>query len=362
MTAARRAIIGAALGTIMALGAGVVVAFVRGQAAPDAGTPVSHAASIAIAQDQAFTPRVLSTGSIRLLSGARIEVGARVSGVVVSLSVTQGGRVERGAIIAQIDDREARARLAQADAVVAEMEATVHQQEEDASRVETLATADGATGQELLAARTALATTRARLQGARAAQALAQLQLDYTIIRAPITGLVTSVTTHEGETVSASLAAPTFVTLIDPARIECVALVDESDVGHVRFGDSVEFTVDAYPGRTFRGTVVGIAPDATVVGGVVDYEVRVRIVGSTGDLKPQLTASVNISGAPKRSLVIPTAAIRQSALGAYVWRRKGGAPERVAVVLGVRQSDISEVRSGLARGDTVLTGGFPEER
>jgi HlyD family secretion protein len=362
MTAARRAFVGAALGTILALGAGVVVAFVRGQAAPEAGTPVSHAATVAVAEDQTFTPRVLSTGSIRLLPGARIEVGARVSGVVVSLSVTQGSRVERGAIIAQIDDRDARARLVQADAAVAEMQAAVRQQEEDAGRVETLATADGATAQELLAARTALATARARLQGARAAQVLAQLQLDYTLIRAPIAGLVTSVTTHEGETVSASLAAPTFVTLIDPVRIECVALVDESDVGRVQLGDSAEFTVDAYPGRTFRGAVVGIAPDATVIGGVVDYEVRVRIIGSTRDLKPQMTASVSISGAPERSLVIPTAAIRQSALGAYVWRRRGGAPERVVVVLGMRQSDISEVRSGLARGDTVLTDGFPGEQ
>jgi RND family efflux transporter MFP subunit len=319
---------------------------------------------LAVVAQRDFTPRVTATGAIRLLPSARIEVGARVSGIVVSLPVTQGTRVERDQVIARLDDREARARLAQADAAVAELEAALLQQEEDLPRVEALVRAGGSTAQEILAARTAVTTARARLEAARASQALARLQLDYTVIRAPIAGVVASVSTQEGETVAASFAAPTFVTLLDPLRIECVALVDETDIGRVHVRDSVEFTVDAWPGRVFRGTVVSIAPDATIVGGVVDYEVRVRIAGDLSDLKPQMTASVTIGGASRSALVIPSAAVRQSAGGTYVWRWRGtGADaERVPVVLGARQSDFSEIRSGVSPGDTLLTGRFPESR
>lgn len=311
-----------------------------------------------------FTPRITATGAIRLLPSARIEVGARVSGIVVSLPVTQGSRVERDQIIARLDDREARARLAQAAATVAELVAALHQQEENLPRVEALGSAGGSTAQEILAARTAVTTARARLEAARASQALASLQLDYTVIRAPIAGVVASVSTQEGETVAASFAAPTFVTLLDPLRIECVALVDETDIGRVQVRDSVEFTVDAWPGRVFRGIVVSIAPDATIVGGVVDYEVRVRIAGELSDLKPQMTASVTIGGASRSALVIPSTAIRQAAGGTYVWRWRGDRvePERVSVVLGARQSDFSEIRSGVSPGDTLLTGRFPESR
>ncbi len=346
------------LAAVLLIGAtGGALVLRRPAAAADA-----QAAPVAVVLEREFTPRVLATGNISLLPSARIEVGARVSGIVVSLPVTQGSRVERNAIIARLDDREARARLAQAEAAVAELEAALHQQEEDLTRVEAIAKVDGASAQEVQAARTALTTAHARLAGARAVRELAQLQLDYTVIRAPIAGVVASVSTQEGETVAASLAAPTFVTLLDPTRIECIALVDEIDIGRVHVGDAVEFTVDAYAGRIFRGTVVSIAPDATILGGVIDYQVRVRIAGAVQDLKPQMTASVSIAGVPKRALVIPTAAVRQSELGAFVWRRRNGTPQRVSVTLGARQSDVSEVRSGLAAGDTVLTGKFPEER
>ena len=317
---------------------------------------------VAVVTERDFSPQVLATGFIRLLPGARIAVGARVSGVVVSLPVTQGSRVEPNDVIARLDDREARSRLAQAEAAVVELEALLRQREDDLARAEGLRQAGGSTEQEILNARTALAAARARLEGARASRELALLQLDYTVIRAPIGGVVASVSTQEGETVAASFSAPTFVTLLDPSRIECVALVDETDIGRVHVKDSVEFTVDAWPGRVFRGVVTGIAPDATINGGVVDYEVRIRIAGPVLDLKPQMTASVSIGGTSRRAQLVPTTAVRQSAVGTYVWRVRLGTPERIPVVLGARQPDVTEVKSGLSPGDTVLTGGFPDTR
>lgn len=328
---------------------------------PAAAAPPA-ALQVAVVTERDFTPQVLATGYIRLLPGARVAVGARVSGVVVSLPVTQGSRVDPNDIIARLDDREARARLAQAEAAVAELEVAARQREDDLARSESLRQAGGSTEQEILNARSALATARARLDGARASRELALLQLDYTVIRAPIRGVVATVSTQEGETIAASFSAPTFVTLLDPLRVECVALVDETDIGRVRVRDSVGFTVDAFPGRVFRGVVTSIAPDATISGGVVDYEVRVRISDPVIDLKPQMTASVSIGGASRRALLVPTLAVRQSAVGTYVWRVRQGVPEQVPVVLGARQPDVSEVKSGLSPRDSVLTGGFPDSR
>lgn len=346
---------------VLAIGLGAAAVAARSSAALDPAARVRVVAHFAVASLRDFAPRVLATGNVRLMAGARIEVGARVSGLVQSLAVTQGARVARGDVIARLDTLEAQARLRQTEARLVELDASATQLGEDLQRAETLAKVGVLTPQDLLAARTALATARARVDGARADRELARVQLDYTVIRSPIAGVVASVTTHEGETVAASLAAPTFVTLIDPTKLECVALVDETDIGHVSVGDAAEFTVDAYPGRAFRGTVTRIAPDASVIGGVVDYEVTVRLAGDFVALKPQMTASVRIEGAPRTALVIPIGAVRQSPQGTYVWRQHGiGPPQRVTILLGARQADVAEVRDGLARGDTVLTGGFPD--
>lgn len=320
-------------------------------------------ASIAVVAMQEFTPRITSTGSVRLAAGARVNVGAQVSGVVMKLAVTQGSRVARGDLIAQLDDREARARLAEADARVLQLSSDSALAATELARVEALATAiRGATEQELSAARARHASAASQLQGARAQEALAQITLDRTVIRSPVSGVIASVTTHEGETVASSFTAPTFVTIVVPTQLECVALVDESDIGRVRVGQTAEFTVDSYPGDTFSGVVTRIAPDATIIGGVVDYEVTLRIVKDVSRLKPQMTANVTIGVETRRALVVPSMAVRQGAQGLYVWRLRGGKTERVVIAAGVRQLDVTEVTTGIVAGDTVLTAGFPEDR
>jgi HlyD family secretion protein len=267
----------------------------------------------AVVTSREVTPRVVATGGVRLVAGARVDVGARTSGVVRRLAVAQGTRVRRGDTIAALDDREARARLASAEARVVELEATRDAADSDLARLNALRAIQGASGQQLQAAASAIAIARARLAAASADRDLAALAVDYTVVRAPIDGVVASIATHEGETVAASLAAPTFVVLIDASRLECVALVDETDIGRVRIGDTASFTVDAYPDKVFTGRVTRIAPDATIIGGVVDYEVTVRIDNAAG-LLPQMTTTVTIVG-PSRPLVIPPAAIRQGASG-----------------------------------------------
>ncbi len=118
--------------------------------------------------------------------------------------------------------------------------------------------------------------------------------LTYVAIRAPISGTVATVTTQEGETVAASFTAPTFVTIIADDALQVVAMVDETDIARVHAGDLAAFTVDAYPSREFRGVVTQVAPRATIVSGVVNYEVTVTIGGGAHDLKPDMTANVLI--------------------------------------------------------------------
>ncbi|MEO7040676.1 MAG: efflux RND transporter periplasmic adaptor subunit [Gemmatimonadaceae bacterium] len=326
------------------------------------GKPASPA--FAIAEQRNFTRRVVATGSVRLAPGAKIDVGARTSGVVTRLDVRQGMMVRRGDIILELDDREARLRLASATAKVADLGAAVAQAESDFGRLRPLAEKGYATPRDFLSAQTTSTQLKARLSSAMADENLARVQLGYMTVRAPESGIVASVTIHEGETVAASFAAPTFVTLIDLARLECVALVDETDIGRVNNGDPAEFTVDAYPGRVFTGRVTNIAPDATVISGVVDYETTIRITGASGAsgrlLRPQMTASVTIEGPSQVALVVPTAAVRQSSEGAYVWRARGGKFSSVAVSTSARQQDYTSIARGLRAGDTVLTANFPE--
>lgn len=320
--------------------------------------------AFAIAEERNFTRRVVATGSVRLAPGAKVDVGARTSGVVTRLEVRQGMMVRRGDVILELDDREARLRLASATAKVADLSAAVTQAESDVGRLRPLAEKGYATPRDLSNAQTAVTQMKARLSSAVSDENLARVQLGYMTVRAPESGIVASVTIHEGETVAASFAAPTFVTLIDLSRLECVALVDETDIGRVSNGDPAEFTVDAYPGRVFSGRVINIAPDATVISGVVDYETTIRIAGEpkTGGklLRPQMTASVTIEGPSRQALVVPTTAVRQSSGGAYVWRERGGKISSVPVSTSARQQDYTSIARGLRAGDTVLTANFPE--
>ncbi|MDQ2890465.1 MAG: efflux RND transporter periplasmic adaptor subunit [Gemmatimonadota bacterium] len=318
----------------------------------------------AVAAVRTVTRRVIATGTVRLAPGAKVDVGARVSGVVRRLAVQQGMRIARGDVVAQLDDREAQLRLAGASARVAELKATVAQARADVARLLPLEEKGFAAPRDLDYAETALTQAQARLASAIADESMARVQLGYMTVKAPESGTVAAVTIHEGETVAASFATPTFVTLVDLSQLECVALVDETDIGRVHIGDSAEFTVDAYPGRVFRGQVVRIAPDATVISGVVDYETTIRVTGDTAEtsrlLRPQMTASVTIEGPSSSVLVVPSNAVRQSGSGPYVWKVSAGEPARVPVSTVVRQSDYTSIARGLVAGDTVLTGKFPD--
>ena len=168
-----------------------------------------------------------------------------------------------------------------------------------------------------------------------------------------------SVTTQEGETVAASFNAPTFATIIEDGALELIAMVDETDIGNVAVGNPVTFTVEAYPAKEFEGHVARIAPKGTILSGVVNFEVMIRIDSPAEVLKPDMTANVSLRTAEREALVVPNAAIQRDGSDRFVWVEKDGALTRRAVTIGTRDTSFTEIRTGLGPGDRVLVGPQP---
>lgn len=324
-----------------------------GAASPTAAGPVR----IVTPERRAVASSVLATGVVRLRVGAEVRVGSQVSGIVQELNVTVGSHIERGAVIARIDSRSLEARLAQARAQVAVMD-----QDVERARVE-LARAQKLEAQKLIAPsevedRTlALAEAQAKLEKARRDAAVVETDLGYAVIRAPITGTVASVTTQKGETVAASFATPTFVTIIGDDALQLVAMVDETDIGGVAVGNPVAFSVEAFPADEFSGRVERVAPKGTIISGVVNYEVMIGIARPAPQLKPDMTANVTIETGRREVLVVPNEAIHRDDGARFVWLDAGGRPQRRDVVVGAREGGVTEIRRGLAADDKVRVGG-----
>ena len=304
---------------------------------------------------------VLATGVVRLRVGGEVRVGAQLSGIVDRLNVEVGSKVKRGDVIATIDSKGLEARLAQARAQIAVLEQEVRRAEIELVRMQRL------DAQKLVAANDvedralALDEARARLEKARRDAAVVETDLGYAVIRSPITGTVAAVTTQEGETVAASFTTPTFATIIEDGALELVAMVDETDIGNVMIDNPVVFTVEAWPAKEFAGRVVRIAPKGTIISGVVNFEVMIRIDTPAGLLKPDMTANVSIRTAEREALVLPNAVVLRDRSERFVYLDRDGGLVRQPVVVGTRDASFSEIVEGVSPGDRVLAGPFPAE-
>ncbi|MCX7012676.1 MAG: efflux RND transporter periplasmic adaptor subunit, partial [Candidatus Sumerlaeota bacterium] len=181
-------------------------------------------------------------------------------------------------------------------------------------------------------------------------------QLSYATLVAPIDGIVGAVATQEGETVAAGLNAPTFVTIVDLARLQVDAYVDEVDIGKVRVGQKVSFTVDAFAGREFEGRVAAIYPKAVIQDNVVYYDVVISIVSPYEDLlRPEMTASVTLYlDLRENVLAVPSKALRRQEGRNWVDVVVDGRPTPREVKVGWKDGEWVEIADGLAEGDSVL--------
>jgi HlyD family secretion protein len=269
-----------------------------------------------------------------------VQVGSQVSGSIAKLNVDFNSRVKRGDIVALIepsllqgalqqavaDLESAQANLTAAEANVDRTKAAVVQTKGDYERVSTLAAEHLATQQELELARSNydaatasvagaianVAQARAQIKQKDAAVAIARTNVDHTVIRSPIDGIVVSRNVDVGQTVAASLQAPTIFTIAqDLTRMQLYAKADESDVSRIKVGAKVSFKVDAFPKETFTGTVSQIRMNATTVQNVVTYDAIIDFDNPELKVFPGMTAYVTVPVATvQNALKVPNGALR----------------------------------------------------
>jgi macrolide-specific efflux system membrane fusion protein len=299
---------------------------------------------------------VLATGIVKPLVGAEVKVGSRVSGVVKHLWAQIGDLVEAGQIIAELDDAELRAKLDQNMAALERAEADLDYAKISLERQRLLLKKNFTSLQEVDLAENAKKIALAQVKQAKANVEFARVQLGYTRIYAPISGVIASISTQEGETVAASLAAPTFVNLIDLKRLEVQTFVDETDIGRIRRGLETAFTVDTYPDTDFLGTVTAIYPKAVIQDNVVNYIVTVGITDVKDKiLRPEMTASVTILLETRKNVLsIPTSAITRERGERFVTVLEDENPVRRKIKIGWKDDGYTEITSGLREGEKVV--------
>ena len=297
---------------------------------------------------------VTTSGTVRLRTGAQVRVGSQVSGIVRKLNVTVGSHIQKGDIIAEIDPRPLQARVEQMRTQAAMDEVGVGKAQRDSNRAQQLFAEGVLPAQQKEDLEWQLKSAQAKLEKSRSDLAAAEIDLSYAVIRAPISGTVASVSTQEGETVAASFAAPTFVTIIEDNALELVAMVDETDIANVRPGDAVSFTVEAYPSREMPATVKRIDPVATIISGVVNYPVMAAIQKDGRLLKPDMTANITIKTAERKALVVPNGTIQRDGEERFVYLFREGKQEKRAVSIGMRDAGFTEIKKGLGEGDLVV--------
>ena len=299
-----------------------------------------------------------ATGVIKPMIGAEVNVGSSVSGVVMRLFVQIGDRVEKGQLLAEVDSRALKARRDADAAALQVAQANLDYAQVDLGRKRQLSAARIISRSELDLAEKGFAVAEQQRDQARATLTDSTTQLGYSEIYAPISGVVSTVTTQEGETVAASFAAPTFVTLLDLTKLEVWAYVDETDIGHIRIGQQARFTVDTYGDREFQGTVTSIHPKAEIRDNVVDYVVVVRFTTPRGFvLRPEMTTTVTVDLDRRANvLALPIRAVRREAGRTFVLCPNSGKTEQRWVTTGIRDDSYWEIVAGLHEGDEVLIG------
>lgn len=299
-----------------------------------------------------------STGVIKPMIGAEVNVGSSVSGVVMRLFVQIGDRVNKGQLLAELDSRALKARRDADAAALQVAQANLDYAEVDLRRKRQLNDAQIISRSELDLAEKAFAVAEQQRDQARATLADSTTQLGYSQIVAPIAGVVSAVSTQEGETVAASFATPTFVTLLDLSKLEVWAYVDETDIGRIRIGQPARFTVDTYGDHEFQGAVTSIHPKAEIRDNVVDYVVVVRFASPRGFvLRPEMTTTVTVDlDRHPHVLALPIRAVRREGGRTFVLCRVNGKPEQRGVATGIRDDSNWEIVSGVREGEEVLIG------
>lgn len=348
------------------------------------------------------------TGIVKPQVGAIVKIGTRATGVIERMLVKVGDRVSAGQSVAQIDSREVRSQLAEAQAryqssraELARVEQVyplrIREAEAQLALAETAAAyltsnyrrmarlaEEGIISQDeldnvrqkaeveqrLVAARRAALEREGRefteqrrkaslaLKEAEAQRSAVNIRLSYTQIVSPLAGVVSQVTAQAGETIVSGLQVANLITVLDTSRLEMWIYVDETDVGQVKVGQALEYRVDAWPGQIFKGIVATVYPEPEVRENIVYYRALVTVSAEQAELlRPEMTTQVQIVVAEKQdALRLPNAALKWVDGRQLVFvQQADGSVRQVVPELGLVGVSHSEVIGGLQAGEKVAT-------
>lgn len=265
-----------------------------------------------------FKTQVIEEGSISksvsatgyLQPADKVEVGTQVSGKVEKLYVTYNSKVKKGQVLAELDKSTLLERLSQAKSQKSSAESTLNLATQNYNRTKALFEAGAATQQSYDEATNTYIQAQNTLNNANTNVREAQVNLGYAVITSPIDGVILAKQVEQGQTVASSFSTPTlFVIAKDLKSMTVEANIDEADIGQVKVGQKVEFTVDSYMGETFNGEVQEIRLEPKVTSNVVTYTVVVKAENPEEKLFPGMTASVTIFTDLQQGKLVPVAAM-----------------------------------------------------
>ena len=314
---------------------------------------------------------ITATGTIEPVTS--VTVGTQVSGIVSHLYVDYNSVVKKGQVIAELDKTNLTSELRTAQANLSSAQSTMNYEQANYNRYKTLYEKGLVSANDFESAK--LSYLKAKEQVVTSAQSVqrAQTNLGYATITSPIDGVVLSKSVEEGQTVAASFNTPELFTIAqDLTDMRVIADIDEADIGGVKEGQRVMFTVDAFPEDRFEGQVTQVRQQATTESNVVTYEVVISAPNNDLKLKPGLTANVTIFTLEKHDvLAVQSKALRFMPIDAIlnegqkienveapmkVWTLEGNTFKAHAVQTGITNGLLTEILGGIEAGTEVLTG------
>ena len=317
-----------------------------------------------------ITTSVTATGTIEPVTS--VQVGTQVSGIVSKLYVDYNSVVKAGQVIAELDRTNLISELESATAQLRSAESDYEYQKTNHERYKNLYNKGLVSANDYEKARLSYSQSEQTVTQRRENVKKARTNLSYATITSPIDGVVLSKEVEEGQTVASSFNTPTLFNIAqDLTQMRVIADVDEADIGEVREGQRVSFTVDAFPSMVFDGSVQQVRQEAATESNVVTYEVVITAPNDDLKLKPGLTANVTIYTMEINDVVaVPAKALRftpreimlnkgetieDCQAKTKVWMRQGTAYKAFPVEIGVTNGMLTEVKSGLKPGDKVVT-------
>ena len=306
---------------LAAIAVGVKFFFFRNSAASEVGVPVS-----APVTKQTLSTVISATGTLEPVD--QVEVGTQVSGDIAEIFVDFNSKVKKGQVIAELDKSKLQSTLNQAEIALHSAEIDYQYKANTYQRILALSQSNSASAVDLEQAEYNMNAAKYALERSQNDVAQAKLNLSYATIKSPIDGVVLKRAVDVGQTVAASMSTPTlFVIAKDLKQMKVMADVDEADIGSVKKGQKVTFTVDAFQNETFTGKVQEVRLSPTTTSNVVTYTVVINAKNPKLKLLPGMTATCTIvTKEVKNALTVPVKALKFNPAGGTAFAKPEGLP------------------------------------